>query len=225
MRTQLRTLTLTSALVLTASLTMAPGARAADDPASISSTSSAPVAGAAPADVEELELAKEGPQETQDQTSGADSAVEPAASLGDVTTEAVTAAAAKPTCEKTSCNGKDPKSTRCANDAITLASAKDPWTLVEMRWSAKCQAVWTRGTNLFNYNGGMGNSVALVWYSCADASASCRKGWYMDKMSLYKEGDVSWTNMRNFAAGFYRSCSLGSNMIDAPNWEWCTTAH
>jgi len=136
-----------------------------------------------------------------------------------------TAAAAKPTCEKTSCNGKDPKSTRCANDAITLASAKDPWTLVEMRWSAKCQAVWTRGTNLFNYNGGMGNSVALVWYSCADASASCRKGWYMDKMSLYKKGDVSWTNMRNFAAGFYRSCSLGSNMIDAPNWEWCTTAH
>jgi hypothetical protein len=78
---------------------------------------------------------------------------------------------AAPACYGNTCNGKDPQSTKCSSDAITIASytvkdARDgtPLAYVEMRLSRKCWAVWTRITNEYGYPSYEGY---LVWYSCA----------------------------------------------------------
>ncbi|KQX10703.1 hypothetical protein ASC82_23925 [Streptomyces sp. Root431] len=56
-------------------------------------------------------------------------------------------ASAATSCYAAGCNGKDPGTTVCQNDARTVATG---WTGVELRYSPTCRAVWARKTNQSN---------------------------------------------------------------------------
>lgn len=51
-------------------------------------------------------------------------------------------------CSGASCRGKDPQTWGCNRDARTLSSIARYGTLVELRYSRRCNAVWSRVTNL-----------------------------------------------------------------------------
>ncbi|MER6414998.1 DUF2690 domain-containing protein [Streptomyces humidus] len=47
-------------------------------------------------------------------------------------------------CRKETCEGKDPRLTGCGQDARTVASVWLSSTLIELRYSSRCQAAWGR---------------------------------------------------------------------------------
>lgn len=53
-------------------------------------------------------------------------------------------ASAAPTCLGSSCNGRNPAGTTCANDARTVAEGSGPITAMELRYSPSCRAAWGR---------------------------------------------------------------------------------
>jgi uncharacterized membrane protein len=149
------------------------------------------------------------------------------AQAGSTSGAAATAVAAKPKCYGSTCNGKDPQTMGCAADATSLEDViggSDPnWPKsdrIELRWSPKCQAVWTRQTNR-TYSS-VATSGALAWYSCYEATTSCRIGIYRVKQDVASRGDVGWTNMRDFSHNWYRAC-LGA--MSGSGFAFCTAAH
>lgn len=81
-----------------------------------------------------------------------------------------------PSCNGASCDSKNPQSTNCVNDAITLKAwnAKDPAGatigMLEMRYSPSCYSNWVRFTPqagitgfLGNISGGTINSTPYIW--------------------------------------------------------------
>ncbi|MFF2073874.1 DUF2690 domain-containing protein [Kitasatospora sp. NPDC058162] len=52
-------------------------------------------------------------------------------------------ASAATSCYASSCTGKDPATTTCANDAITVSTDGD----LELRYSPSCRAAWARDRN------------------------------------------------------------------------------
>ncbi|MGW2951767.1 DUF2690 domain-containing protein [Streptomyces eurythermus] len=53
-------------------------------------------------------------------------------------------ASAATSCHGSSCNGLDPASTTCADDARTVAEGSGPITAMELRYSPSCRAAWGR---------------------------------------------------------------------------------
>lgn len=49
-------------------------------------------------------------------------------------------------CYASGCYNKNPATEGCDASAITVASFKDGYTYVELRYSKTCNSVWTRGT-------------------------------------------------------------------------------
>jgi hypothetical protein len=63
---------------------------------------------------------------------------------GLVLTMDIPAQASAPTCRGNGCTSKDPKTTGCARDALTMWEFSDGLIRVELRYSPKCDAAWTR---------------------------------------------------------------------------------
>ncbi|MET8770911.1 DUF2690 domain-containing protein [Streptomyces sp. NPDC004658] len=57
---------------------------------------------------------------------------------------AAPSASAATSCLGSSCNGLNPGSTTCANDARTVAEGTGPVSAVELRYSPSCRAAWGR---------------------------------------------------------------------------------
>jgi uncharacterized protein DUF2690 len=88
-----------------------------------------------------------------------------AALIGLATTVGAPAPAnAAATCYRSTCNGQDPQAQGCATGAYNLASfyyqGASPWlqgTLLELRYSAACDAAWVRTT---------GGDCFGIWRPC-----------------------------------------------------------
>jgi hypothetical protein len=81
------------------------------------------------------------------------------------------------------CSGKDPESTGCSADGITVASARIPgsYTYIELRWSATCKTNWARVPSSW----GTSSPSLLQAYQCATG--------YNQSGVVASNGSYSWT--------------------------------
>lgn len=132
------------------------------------------------------------------------------------------AAAKKKTCKQDSCNAHDPQVYGCDKDAITLESRVDDnqYLAVELRYSPKCGAVWTRASYLQGtcMCGAEDHYIgSLRWYSCKAADKTCFKGQYTTG-GVVHNGEVKWTVMRGYDNNYSRACLFADP-------TQCTPAH
>lgn len=113
-----------------------------------------------------------------------------------------TSASAAPSCYGSSCEGRNPQSTNCVNDARTLLSREartsgSSWGILELRYSPKCYSNWTRFTpwgglrGYFNdITGGQVDGTPYIWRHGVANSLRGRAG------SLSSAGSYSvWSAM------------------------------
>lgn len=70
-------------------------------------------------------------------------------------------AQAAPYCTYAACNGLDPETTGCSNDAVTKMDLEASLMLAELRWSPSCHTFWTRLRH-DPANGGIGEYVYIA---------------------------------------------------------------
>ncbi|WP_329005097.1 YjfA family protein [Kribbella sp. NBC_00709] len=125
-----------------------------------------------------------------------------------------TAPASAAPCTYAACNGLDPETTGCANDAVTKLDLLTTYNLylAELRWSPTCHAFWTRirrnqsegGDGAYAYIAGgvydaNGSPVTkLVYTSVPDGQA-----WTKMISQAYP-----WERFCAFAAGYDSGCKI-----------------
>ncbi|MER5204496.1 DUF2690 domain-containing protein [Streptomyces sp. NPDC002825] len=108
-------------------------------------------------------------------------------------------------CYASSCQGLDPATTICQNDARTVATSG--WSNLELRYSPTCRAAWARLAN----GGSEGKYVTV--------SRSDGNGAY--STHYYGNGATVWTAMVNDAGITSRACEYwdnGSGYYDCTGW-------
>ncbi|MFD8974185.1 MULTISPECIES: DUF2690 domain-containing protein [Streptomyces] len=108
-------------------------------------------------------------------------------------------ASAATSCYASSCEGLDPATTICQNDARTVAETYFPGG-IELRYSPTCRTAWAR------YNGTLAmNFTVMVERENADGSYSPHYSAY-----YYGNGAGVWTRMVNDAGITARACGYAS---------------
>jgi hypothetical protein len=129
-------------------------------------------------------------------------------------TPAASAKTAALLCSGTSCDGLDPKATRCDAGARTLDTEDtDGWVGVELRYSPACNAVWAR---IDNYRGVSG-VAKVIGYS---GGRFVRED--LKQLAAYP-GEKAWTKM---ISATYTTYACYRRFNDLIGWtEWCTGGH
>lgn len=98
-------------------------------------------------------------------------------------------------CQGSTCEGKDPQTYGCSGDATTKASFVDG-QYFEMRYSKKCNAVWTRVDSSSDYNG------LFMQIRSYDLANKKRKKVYGAQVLK----GTHWTKMVEFTGQWAKTC-------------------
>ncbi|MEU4119144.1 DUF2690 domain-containing protein [Kitasatospora sp. NPDC028055] len=108
-------------------------------------------------------------------------------------------ASAATSCYASSCTGKDPATTTCANDAITVSTNGD----LELRYSPSCRAAWARDRNAVP-----GESVGIQNHP----------GQESDYSTFTSSGGAIWSMMDNDKDIQSQASSAGSKGFYRTGW-------
>ncbi|MER5645085.1 DUF2690 domain-containing protein [Streptosporangium sp. NPDC002524] len=128
------------------------------------------------------------------------------------------AASAKTTgllCRGTQCNGVDPQTSGCGNDARTLETVEDTggWVILELRYSPTCYAVWARVNNFRGVSG----VAKIIGYSGGQFMSEQLK-----TLAAYPN-ESAYTKMISFT---YTTYACYRKFHDLFGWtEWCSGGH
>lgn len=127
------------------------------------------------------------------------------------------APASAATCKGSSCEGKDPNSYGCSDDAKNL----DEFTLnghrVELRWSKKCDATWTRVSGDDN---GPADKVWVRSYHWVGVPPDHRE--FRKSYLTYVSTSTVWTKMVN---GAYDARACEQDWLSDTLKTYCTGYH
>ena len=123
------------------------------------------------------------------------------------------APASAASCSGSTCQGKDPQTYGCSADAVDYTEITFNSDRMEMRYSAKCGAVWNRCTTGNTYS--VNNYAAIISYTYAGAY----KAKYYVMCSNSRKGDVKWTPMMNFSGQYLRVCGKNELLYGGPGYS------
>ena len=118
-------------------------------------------------------------------------------------------------CSGTGCNGKNPQTTGCVSDAVTVSNAHaSDGHYIELRYSKKCKALWVRGDHFSTVKLEAGHYDKCGSWTVQKTAKTPSSGYWFTNDSPYYQ----WTPMIS-AKGYERFRFFG----DGNYWYWKNT--